>query len=59
MPCKPIKIIDRTTGKEIEIAPIKVWSVGPKGRKAVKLGLFKSPETGRYFRAKVPDDYEC
>ncbi|HIQ10592.1 MAG TPA: chorismate-binding protein, partial [Pyrodictium sp.] len=20
-------------------------------------GLFKSPETGKYFRAKVPDDY--
>ncbi|HIQ24330.1 MAG TPA: chorismate-binding protein, partial [Pyrodictium delaneyi] len=21
------------------------------------IGLFKSPETGKYFRAKVPDDY--
>ncbi|HIQ11080.1 MAG TPA: chorismate-binding protein, partial [Pyrodictium sp.] len=26
-------------------------------RKGVKIGLFKSPETGKYFRAKVPDDY--
>ncbi|MEM2221532.1 MAG: chromatin protein Cren7, partial [Ignisphaera sp.] len=26
----------------------------------VKIGLFADPETGRYFRAKVPDDYpEC
>lgn len=59
MTCKPVKVVDKTTGKELELVPIKVWTVGPKGRRAVKLGLFKSPETGRYFRAKVPDDYEC
>ncbi|NPA97696.1 MAG: chorismate-binding protein, partial [Crenarchaeota archaeon] len=29
----------------------------PKGRKGVKIGLFQDPSTGKYFRAKVPDDY--
>ncbi|RLG89370.1 MAG: chorismate-binding protein [Thermoprotei archaeon] len=60
MVCKtPVKVKDPTTGKEVEIAPEKVWVLAPKGRKGVKIGLFKSPETGKYFRAKVPDDYVC
>ncbi len=48
---------DPTTGQEVELEPIKVWSLAPKGRKGVKIGLFKSPTTGKYFRAKVPENY--
>ncbi|MEM0037684.1 MAG: chromatin protein Cren7 [Zestosphaera sp.] len=54
---KPVKVKDSTTGKEVELVPEKVWALAPKGRKGVKIGLFKSPETGKYFRAKVPEDY--
>jgi hypothetical protein len=56
---KPVKVRDPTTGKEVELVPIKVWTLAPKSRagKGVKIGLFKSPETGKPFRAKVPDDY--
>ncbi len=54
---KPVKVKDPTTGKEVELAPVKVWVLAPRGRKGVKIGLFKSPDTGKYFRAKVPDDY--
>lgn len=54
---KPVKVKDSTTGKEVELVPEKVWNLAPKGRKGVKIGLFKSPETGKYFRAKVPEDY--
>ncbi|ESQ23056.1 MAG: chromatin protein Cren7 [Acidilobus sp.] len=53
----PVKVKDPTTGKEVELTPIKVWTLAPKTRKGVKIGLFKSPETGKFFRAKVPDDY--
>ncbi len=55
--CKdPVKV--RTpSGKEVELVPKKVWQLSPKGRKGVKVGLFQDPETGKYFRAKVPDDY--
>ncbi|BAA79414.1 hypothetical protein APE_0450a [Aeropyrum pernix K1] len=53
----PVKVRDPTTGKEVELTPIKVWKLSPRGRRGVKIGLFKSPETGKYFRAKVPDDY--
>ncbi len=54
-----VKVKDPTTGKEVELEPIKVWELTPKTRKGkgVKIGLFKSPETGKYFRAKVPDDF--
>ncbi len=52
-----VKVKDPTTGKEIELVPLKVWQLSPRTRKGVKIGLFKSPETGKYFRAKVPDDY--
>jgi len=54
---KSVKVKDPTTGKEVELVPEKVWSLAPRGRKGVKIGLFKSPETGKYFRAKVPDNY--
>ncbi len=53
----PVKVKDPTTGKEAQLTPEKVWTLAPKGRKGVKIGLFKSPESGKYFRAKVPDDY--
>ena len=52
------KVLVKTlSGKTAELEPIKVWALAPKGRKPVKIGLFKDPETGRYFRHKVPDDY--
>ncbi len=54
---KTVKVKDPTTGKEVELVPEKVWTLAPRGRKGVKIGLFKSPETGKYFRAKVPDNY--
>jgi len=58
MPCeKPVKVRDPTTGREEELVPIRVWVLAPRGRKGVKIGLFKSPVTGRYFRTRVPDDY--
>lgn len=52
------KVIVKTpSGKSEELTPAKVWALAPKGRKSVKIGLFKDPETGKYFRHKVPDDY--
>ena len=56
---QPVKV--RTpAGVEKELVPKKVWMLAPKGRKGVKIGLFQDPETGKYFRAKVPDEYpEC
>ena len=54
---KTVKVKDPTTGKEVNLVPEKVWTLAPRGRKGVKIGLFKSPETGKYFRAKVPDNY--
>ncbi len=60
MTCRnEVKIRDTTTGKEVKLVPEKMWVLAPRGRKGVKIGLFKSPETGKYFRAKLPDDYEC
>ncbi|PUA33230.1 MAG: chorismate-binding protein [Zestosphaera tikiterensis] len=56
-PKKKVTVKDPTTGKDVELVPEKVWTLAPKGRKGVKIGLFKSPETGKYFRAKVPEDY--
>ncbi len=53
----PVKVRDPTTGEEVELVPKKVWELKPKNRKGVKIGLFQSPKTGKYFRAKVPDDY--
>jgi len=47
-------------GKEVALVPKKVWMLAPKGRKGIKIGLFQDPSTGKYFRAKVPDEYpEC
>ena len=54
---KPVRVRDPHTGKELELVPVKVWVMAPPGRKGVKIGLFRNPETGKYFRAKVPDDY--
>jgi len=33
-------------------APIKKWTLAPKGRKPVTIGLFKCPN-GHFFRAGV------
>ncbi len=54
---KKVKVKDKTTGKIVELVPIKVWRLAPKGKKGIKIGLFQSPETKQYFRARVPDDY--
>ena len=52
------KVLVKTySGKSIELVPVKVWQLAPKGRRPVKIGLFKDPETNKYFRHKVPDDY--
>jgi len=51
-----VRLRDPTSGQEIEVEPEKTWKLAPKGRKGVKIGLFKSPITGKYFRAKVPED---
>ncbi|MBP1357819.1 MAG: chromatin protein Cren7 [Sulfolobus sp.] len=45
------------SGKEVDLVPEKAWTLAPKGRKGVKIGLFKDPESGKYFRHKLPDDY--
>ncbi len=56
-PCKdPVKVVT-PSGKEVELVPKKVWPLSPRARKGVKMGLFQDPETGRFFRRKVPDDY--
>ena len=52
-----VLVKDKSTGKTYDLQPIKVWELKPKNRpnaKAVKIGLFKNPETGKYFRAKIP-----
>ncbi|MEM1921820.1 MAG: chromatin protein Cren7, partial [Desulfurococcaceae archaeon] len=47
-------------GKDADLIPKKVWRLSPSGRKGVKIGLFQDPETGKYFRYRVPEDYpEC
>jgi|UniRef100_A0A7J2TBH4 hypothetical protein len=56
---KPVKV-KTPAGTEATLVPKKVWALSPKGRKGVKIGLFQDPASGKYFRAKVPDDYpEC
>lgn len=42
------------SGKEMDLEPVKTWVLAPKGRVGVKIGLFKDPETGKYFRHKIP-----
>jgi len=53
---QPVKV-KTPDGKEVELVPKKVWELAPRGRKGIKIGLFQDPETGKYFRAKVPDEY--
>lgn len=43
----------KNEGKEYDLEPLKVWTLAPKRGKPIKVGLFKNPETGKYFRAKV------
>jgi hypothetical protein len=49
---KPVKV-KTPSGKEVELVPEKVWELAPRGRKGVKIGLFKDPETGRYFQVEA------
>jgi len=56
---EPVKV-KAPDGREVSLVPKKVWTLAPKGRRGIKVGLFQDPETGRYFRTKVPDEYpEC
>jgi hypothetical protein len=57
MPCTEKVKVKTPSGKELELIPVKVWQLAPAGRKGVKIGLFQDPETGRFFRVKVPDEY--
>lgn len=57
MTCTKKVKVKTPSGKELELTPIKVWQLAPAGRKGVKIGLFQDPETGRFFRVKVPEDY--
>jgi hypothetical protein len=57
MPCTERVRVKTPSGKELELVPVKVWQLAPAGRKGVKIGLFQDPETGRFFRVKVPDEY--
>jgi len=57
MPCTEKVKVRTPSGRELELVPVKVWQLNPRGRKGVKVGLFQDPETGRYFRTKVPDTY--
>jgi len=59
-PCRGTVKVKTPAGKDVELIPKKVWRLSPGGRKGVKIGLFQDPETGKFFRFKVPDDYpEC
>jgi len=33
--------------------PIKTWTLAPKGKKPVVIGIFRCPNCGKYFRAKA------
>ncbi|MEM1541464.1 MAG: chromatin protein Cren7 [Ignisphaera sp.] len=58
--CSKSVSVKTPEGAEKSLVPKKVWSLAPRGRKGVKIGLFQDPASGKYFRAKVPDDYpEC
>ncbi|MCX8196379.1 MAG: chromatin protein Cren7 [Acidilobaceae archaeon] len=64
MPACTQKVKVKTpAGAEAELVPKKVWMLEPKGGKGgkgVKIGLFQDPQSGKYFRAKVPQEYpEC
>jgi len=39
-------------GTKVE-KPVKTWVLGPKGRIPAKIGLYKCPNCGKYFRAKA------
>ncbi|MEM0380941.1 MAG: chromatin protein Cren7 [Desulfurococcaceae archaeon] len=59
-PCKKTVRVKTPAGKDADLIPKKVWRLSPSGRKGVKIGLFQDPETGKYFRYRVPEDYpEC
>ena len=58
MPCNQIVVVkDPTTHLEVELTPEKVYVIKNHRGKTVKIGLFVSPKTGKYFRALMPKDY--
>lgn len=60
MACTEAVTVKTPDGAEKTLIPKKVWSLAPRGRRGVKVGLFQDPATGKYFRSKVPDAYpEC
>ena len=56
-----VKVYDRTSDQILELSPKKVWILKGRNSSGIKIGLFKSPITGKYFRARLPDNYknEC
>ena len=56
----PIEVFDKTTGQILKLKPKKVWILkGPRNEKGIKIALFKSPLSNKYFRARLPDNYPC
>lgn len=60
----PVRVLDPYTGGEVELRPLRVWTLEYverflfiKRRRTIKVGLFQSPSTGKYFRVRLPDDY--
>ncbi len=47
-----VKVRSPESGQMLELTPVKVWVL-----RKIKLGLFKDPTTGKYFRSRLPDDY--
>ena len=52
---RPVKVYDPFAGKEVELYPLKVWSYESKTLGSIKVGLFRSPTSGKLFRAVIRD----
>jgi len=60
MVCKnEVKVKDPTSHTVITIAPNKVYVIRNHRGKEIKIGLFISPRTSKYFRALLPYTYSC
>lgn len=53
MICSEKVKVKRWGGSTMELVPVRVWTIN----KGSKMGLFQDPQTGEYFRSKVPLDY--
>lgn len=55
-----VKVKDPYTHLEVELAPERVYVIENHMGKKIKIGLFRSPRTGKIFRALLPNTYpEC